>query len=195
MAAADLKKLGLNDKRIKETLKNESLTTKLSQAAKNLPENPDKNICTLTYNLVTKAKQDNHIDLILPLILNQNILMESQLESGLKFLHKTLDSEINQKSLNNACGVGQIADENVVNTVVADVINSIKSELTQQRYKYPIGKILGNCKNDERLKFCDTKLVKDTVDKQVLALLGPKTDADNAKTKKVKAPKEPKTTE
>merc|ERR1712226_843743 len=185
MAAADLKKLGLNDKRIKETLKNESLTTKLSQAAKNLPENPDKNICTLTYNLVTKAKQDNHIDLILPLILNQNILMESQLESGLKFLHKTLDSEINQKSLNNACGVGQIAD----------VINSIKSELTQQRYKYPIGKILGNCKNDERLKFCDTKLVKDTVDKQVLALLGPKTDADNAKTKKVKAPKEPKTTE
>merc|ERR1712226_224197 len=137
MAAADLKKLGLNDKRIKETLKNESLTTKLSQAAKNLPENPDKNICTLTYNLVTKAKQDSHIDLILPLILNQNILMESQLESGLKFLHKTLDSEINQKSLNNACGVGQIADENVVNTVVADVINSIKSELTQQRCKYP----------------------------------------------------------
>lgn len=53
-----------------------------------------------------------------------------------------------------------------------------KSELVEQRYRYPIMSLLGGVR--DKLKWADPKDVKEEVDAQILALLGPKTEADLA---------------
>lgn len=191
MADLKLKKLGLNDQKIKETLKNETLSAKLASASDKLPNEPSKNVCTLTYNLVTKAKNDGQIDHLLPLILDNKIELDAQLEAGLKFLHKTLESEVDNKNLSAACGVGQIADLATISNVVKEEISKQKNEITEKRYSFPIGKLLGTVKNSPSLKFCDTKLIKTCVDEEILNILGPKTEADSKKQKqpKIKQPK------
>ena len=187
-----LLKLGLPEKRATEVLKNQALSTRLTSISDQLPANPDKQICNLAYNLATKAKKDEHVSLILPLVLSSKIQMDSQVEAGLKFLHKQADSNVNAKLLEENCGVGKIATISDIKTVVQEIIAQNESELKAQRYRFPQGKLLGNMRNHEKLKFCDSKLMKDEFDAKILELLGPKTEADLAKPKKEKKEKKEK---
>merc|ERR1711953_234264 len=134
-----LLKLGLPEKRATEVLKNQSLSTRLTTISDKLPANPDKQLCNLAYNLATKAKKDEHIDLILPLVLSSKIELDSQVEAGLKFLHKQADSNINEKVLSESCGVGKIASLEDIKSVVNEIIFKNEKDLKDQRYRFPQG--------------------------------------------------------
>jgi glutaminyl-tRNA synthetase len=185
-----LLKLGLPEKRCIEVLKNKSLSARLAAASAQLPANPDKTVCNLVYNLATKAKKDEHINSILPLVLSSKIELDAQVDAGLKFLHKQADgASVDQKLLSENCGVGKIATESVIISVVNEIIGQNEADLKVQRYKLNQGKLLGNIRNHQKLQFSDSKLMKNIFDAKILEILGPKTEADMAKPVKTKAAK------
>jgi len=182
-----LLKLGLSEKKATETLKNEKLSNRLILAADKIPDG-STDLGALTYNLVTKSKNDNQVERILPLIISRKIEMNSQVDAGLKFLLKNEKPETNE--LEAAVGVGKIATMEDIRKSVSEVVATNSESLKTQRYNFPIGKLLGSLRSHPALLFSDGKAVKDELDAQILNLLGPKTDADSAKPKK--APKQPK---
>jgi glutaminyl-tRNA synthetase len=64
-----------------------------------------------------------------------------------------------------------------VKKAVASSIEAKKGELKEQRYHFPIPTLMATVR--DTLKWADPKDVKDEVDAQILALLGPKTEEDN----------------
>lgn len=108
---------------------------------------------------------------------------------------------MNIKEFNEYCGVGVVVTAEQIKQTVQAVIDENKNELVQKRYKFPIGSLLGTFKEKicaifllifcflaelrKRIKWADGKLVKTELDAQVLNLLGPKTEQDNVKEKKV----------
>merc|ERR1712110_105939 len=176
-----LLRLGLAEKKAKETLKNEKLSSRLISAANQIPV--DSSCGPLAYTLVTKSKNDDQVNHLLPLIISNKIEMTSQIDAGLKFLLK--NQKFSPDQLEIASGVGKIASKQTIEKTVKEVIASNSEALKSQRYNFPMGKILGSFRSHPDLLFSDGKAVKDEFDGQVLALLGPKTDADLAKPKKV----------
>jgi len=178
-----LVKLGLSDDKIQETIKNENLTKKLNAAALKLPENPNKNICNLTWNLVTKAKNDDIIGKMLPLIISDKIMLNSQLDCGLKYLTKLSKDDLQKlnsssNDLMSSCGVGKIASKEEITKIVNGIFEENINEIQKLRYKYPIGKLLGTLKNHPDLTFSDGKVIKDCCDEKLTSVLGPKTEGD-----------------
>lgn len=67
------------------------------------------------------------------------------------------------------------------------MIQKNKAELVEQRYRFNVGKLLGDVR--AKLPWADGKAVKSEVDVQIFDLLGPKTEADLAPPANVKAKK------
>ena len=76
-----------------------------------------------------------------------------------------------------------VTQQQIADTVKAQIEKN-RSELLEKRYRFGLGCILGDLRKDKILRFADGKAIKAEVDAQVLALLGPKNESDNAKPKK-----------
>lgn len=89
-----------------------------------------------------------------------------------------------------AAGVGVVVtDKNIVDAVTASLKENEK-DIIAKRYRFNTGLLQKGIM--EKLGFADGKRVNKLIKENVEALLGPKTEADNAKPKKVKKPKAPK---
>lgn len=89
-----------------------------------------------------------------------------------------------------ATGLGVVVTAEEVAAAVAAEISVKKDEILEKRYKFNAGFLMMALK--KTLPWADGKLVKDTIDDQLSALLGPRTEADNAKPVKAKKEAKPK---
>ena len=113
------------------------------------------------------------------------------MDASVKYLNKLVGQEVDIKKFEAECGVGVVITKDQIDKAVADHLAKEKDLLTI-RYQYNIAAAMAAIKND--LKWADAKLIKESLDEQILKLLGPKTEADTkAAANKKKAGKPAKT--
>lgn len=138
---------------------------------------------TLLYHLATKTKPqiNHHLPLIIKYIvskkLDNNLRVEKAIEYALGHLN-----DINLKEFELYCGVGVVVTPEQLQKVVKDLINDNKNELLEKRYKFNSGPLMQKVR--AKLPWADGKAVKNEVDIQIAALLGPKTEIDTAPVQK-----------
>ncbi|CAF0733153.1 unnamed protein product [Brachionus calyciflorus] len=194
-----LRLLGLTDQKIEETLKNEAITNLLIEIVNNvkklLPNDQtlDKSAANLLYQIGTKIKSQikHRLPLLVESVVNKNLTNEPQLTAAFEYLISNPLDQVDISKFNEYCGVGVVVTPEQIKQTVEDVVNKYKAELVEKRYKFPQGTLMADLRN--RIKWADGKLVKSEVDSQILSLLGPKTEQDNAKEPKEKKKEEAKT--
>lgn len=190
-----LKLICLSDQKIKETIKNEQLTAffiEIINHAKSIlktTEPFDKVVSVLIYSLATKFKSQlkNRQNFLIENIVNKNLASELQLTAAFEYLLSNPNDPLNIAEFNKACGVGVIITPAQIKATVEAVLNKNKPEILEKRYKFPVGPLLAEIRSN--LKWADGKLQKTEFDEQLLALLGPKTDADKKPAKETKEKK------
>ena len=75
-----------------------------------------------------------------------------------------------------ACGVGVVVTQDDIKRMVSSIMTTHKDALVAERYRFNVGVLLAQLRTIQ--PWADGKLVKEEVDRQVLALLGPKTAED-----------------
>eukprot|EP01136_Pigoraptor_vietnamica_P009246 Opistho-1_new@3043 len=100
-----------------------------------------------------------------------------QLTAALDYIKAHPTIEALDADFDKSCGVGVEITPAQVKDAVAALLKSRQAELKEKRYQLA-GLLLIGLKND--LKWADGKLVKDELDAQLAALLGPKTADDEA---------------
>ncbi|KAI2810300.1 hypothetical protein RDWZM_002683 [Blomia tropicalis] len=189
--------IGLTEDKVKETIKNESLTKLLIEMICTLRKfSPDKqtldrNVGKLIYQAATtsKAQMRQHLPLLIEYIAKQSIDSEMKLTAAIEYLLANTTS-VNREQFEQSAGVGVTITAEQITKAVQEQIEKNRDELIAKRYRFNVGIIIVEAR--KTLKFADGKLVKAEVDSQILQLLGPKTEADSAKPKK--DTKEPKDT-
>merc|ERR550539_1784796 len=78
--------------------------------------------------------------------------------------------------LEEVAGVGVVITPEQVEDAVEKAVESAKSDILAQRWRYNPGPLMGKVRG--QLKWADGKEIKAQVEIQLLDLLGPKTDAD-----------------
>ncbi|CRK94415.1 CLUMA_CG007922, isoform A [Clunio marinus] len=180
--------LGLSEQKAKETLKNASLTKTFSLALAALDKNNinvanlPKGTGLLIYHLCSKIKTQSlsHLELLVLLITSNKLDTTVRVDFSLEYVlnHGISNSPINVAELEKKCGVGIIVTPEEIDKAVEEVIKKNKAEITEQRYRFNVGKILQEVRTS--LPWADGKAVKSEVDVQIFDLLGPKTEADLA---------------
>lgn len=117
-------------------------------------------------------------NMFLSLIADGRIEREEQIAIALR--HFKMD----MPTLEKLCGVGVVVGADEIAAVVAAVVEEHRATLVEQRYRAPVGKMLVEARN--RIPFAVSKAVREELDRQVEALLGPKTEADMGKKPKQK---------
>lgn len=82
------------------------------------------------------------------------------------------------------CGIGVQVDQKEIQQAIASLLDKHRDELVNERYSYPISKLLYSLK-EGRMKWADGRLVKDEFDRAIVALLGEETEEDKQKKKKM----------
>jgi len=190
---------GIEEKRAKETVKNPALTTALTaviEQAKKLNEATLKNNINLYYQVASAlpANCAAHRPLLVQYIADGKI-DKNNLELAFKFVKKMGTDPIEPKDLDKEAGVGVVVTPEDIKRAVAEVFAANREQMVEQRYRFLTGPLLGKMRDQAPIKFANAKDVKDEFDAQLLALLGPKTEADNAKPVKKEAPKNASTAE
>eukprot|EP00043_Microstomoeca_roanoka_P006570 m.63980 g.63980 ORF g.63980 m.63980 type:complete len:772 (+) comp13472_c0_seq1:155-2470(+) len=187
-----LKRFGLSDSKAVEVEKNKITCNALLQFLdKYGTEEMPTSHATLLFSLASalpksKYMTEEYINVTFNAIKNNDITMKPQLDAALTFFRGCRG---NLAGFNEACGVGVVVTQEDIQNAVAAVIEENKNEILAQRYRFPAGKLMTAMR--ERQPWADPKAVKDTLDAQIEALLGPKTEEDTKKPEKTKAAKKP----
>lgn len=191
--SGELKWIGLTDEKVKDTIKNEALTGLLIELIGILRKHVttpevDRNIGKLVYQAATvfKAQIKQHLPLVVEYIAQGKIDSEHKLNHAIEYLLSNPVS-FDVKQFEQHAGVGVNITPEQIQQAVGKQIEKNRADLLEKRYRFNTGILMTEARKE--LKFADGKAVKAEVDSQVLQLLGPKTEADNAKPKKVKEEK------
>eukprot|EP01133_Synstelium_polycarpum_P012925 gene12925-15182_t len=108
-------------------------------------------------------------------------------QACMDYLRRVANEPLNVSEFESACGVGVVVTRAQVKDCVAAYLADHAADLAEKRYRINIGVYLANVR--ETLKWADGKDIKEEMDAQMLAVLGPKTEADLAPP--AKAPAKP----
>jgi glutaminyl-tRNA synthetase len=174
-------RIGIDAKKAGETLKNK----KLSGALKNVIEEagcaeegcerPSGLLLYLLASICTAPASQKHRSFIASKILKKDLKTDAQVQAAVKYC---LVDEIDEAAFDAFCGVNVEVSESQVEEATAAVLEMHKSGLLADRYGYNFGLVLKGVKEREDMRWADRKLMKDSVDSAILALLGPKTEQD-----------------
>mmetsp|Transcript_3801 Transcript_3801/g.5308 ORF Transcript_3801/g.5308 Transcript_3801/m.5308 type:complete len:764 (+) Transcript_3801:110-2401(+) len=198
MASEDLELFissGIDKKRAEEALKNNNLREALRDVltqARAVEGCPMKEVVNMLYTVACTlpAAAVVHRPLIVKYIASKKI-GKTNFQEALDFLKKIGGDPLSTEDFEKECGVGVVVTAEQIKKGVSEVIESQKAAIVEERYHYPLMNIMAPLKT--KLKFADSKLVKDEVDAQLKALLGERTAADNEKPKKKEVKKEKET--
>lgn len=190
--------IGLSEAKAKETLKNKQLTINLKNVISEFlkTNQPLANYGTLLYHFASKLKpQDSkYMGLIVKYISENKLDTTQRVDLSLEFLRSSIsDESIDVLKLEQFCGVGIIVTPEKIKECVQSIINENKSELLEKRYKFNIGGLMQQIR--QQLIWADGKAIKNEVDRQILEILGAKTEEDLAPVQKQKKVKEVKQVE
>ncbi|XP_061837793.1 glutamine--tRNA ligase [Nerophis lumbriciformis] len=184
--------IGLSEQKVKETLKNEALSSALKNAITQATSvsgatGVDKAVGTLLYSLASRLKDPKRLGFLAEIIAQRKICTEQQLAAALEFVKSHPQDPLNQREFDEACGVGVVITPEQIEDAVESVILKHKEQLLKERYHFNMGLLMGDVRS--ALKWADGKALKNEVDMQILLLLGPKTEADLEKKSKVQKAK------
>lgn len=188
------KVLGFNEAKAKEVGKNKKVADQLASICNEVGASANGNPKqgALLHSLALLCKDVDNEDTIkiggrnaiAKLVVSDEILSTQQLNGGWDYVKKS-SSAIDVEELKKQSGVGITVTQQEVDDHVANYIQQHKDDIVEQRYK-AVPALLGNVKRVEALKWANPGFIKTSIDKQILALLGPKDERD-AKPKKEKA--------
>lgn len=182
--------VGLAEKKAKETANNKKIgpifCTAITEAG--VKDGCDKTVGSLLYFLAGKISKDSkHIGYISKRIAKKDLMTNDQVQAAIKYVEEV--ETIDDKKFDEECGVGVVVSIEEITEAVKNLIEEKKNELVEKRYAF-VGPLLMNLR--QQLKWANALMLKEELEKQVLALIGPKDDRDDPKKKKAKAKKEPK---
>ncbi|KAH9272791.1 glutamine-tRNA ligase [Batrachochytrium salamandrivorans] len=180
-------KIGLSDAKAKETAANKKLapTLQLVITEADVPsKGVDKALGALLYALASTATKPSlpHLPFLAKAIAAGDLTSSDQVSAAIKFAEKA-GSSIDPVAFNEACGVGVVVTLEDIVASVTDLISEKNAELIERRYQLS-GSLLGLMRT--RLRWANPLAVKSELDRQILALLGPKDERDDPKAKKRK---------
>ncbi|XP_077301013.1 glutaminyl-tRNA synthetase isoform X2 [Arctopsyche grandis] len=192
--ASLLSALGLPENKLKETLKNATVTALLTAAAQHVKDiTLPKGCGMLIYHAATKIKPQiaHRLSFVTQYIATEKLDSTVRIDAALEYLLAHVsDNNVNVGEFENACGIGVVVTPEQVEQSVESKLSKFRDELLEKRYRFNTGLIMQAVRTD--LPWADGKAVKNEVDVQVLDLLGPKTEADLAPVskadKKIKTP-------
>ncbi|KAF5097248.1 hypothetical protein D0Z00_002457 [Geotrichum galactomycetum] len=186
--AIQFEKLGFQDKKVKEILKNKKVSTALGEIIAELPSTENANTALLhSFASLAKDTSDElkpYRKLVTLAIADSRLKTNLQLDAAWTYVKENKEATTNA-GLDEAAGVGIEVTEAQINEEVAKYINENKSEIETQRYKI-VPSLLTSVKKLPSLKWANPGAFKPIIDNQILELLGPKDERDLVKKKEKK---------
>eukprot|EP01132_Coremiostelium_polycephalum_P010669 gene10669-13068_t len=183
--------IGLDPTKAKEAAKNNKLSSNLKEVITEakVGSGCEKSVGMILYQLATKYPPNalKHRSKLCEYIVAKKVT-NSNLAACLEFLRKTANEELNVAEFEQSCGVGVVITREQVAKAVAEYLAKNQAELLEQRYHFNINAGMATVR--QSLMWAESKDIKEEIDAQVLALLGPKTEKDLAPPPKKAAPKE-----
>lgn len=180
-------KLGLEDVKIKEILKNKKVSNSFESILKessNIEYPLDKTKRLLLHQLAILSKGETipNRSLITEGILNDELNTSQRVDEAFKYVKANGESSTKEE-LNKVNGVGIVVTEDQVKNEVRNYIQANKSEIEEKRYQF-LPKILANVRTIPELKWANPSLFKPIIDEELLKLLGTKDERDVVKKEK-----------
>nr|CAB3460431.1 unnamed protein product [Digitaria exilis] len=199
--------IGLDQRTAENALANRKVTANLTAViAEAGVTGCDKSVGNLLYTVATKypANALVHRPDLIKYILLEKIKNSAQLDAALSFLSTLGPDSLDRVKFEEACGVGVVVSFEEIQSTVTDVLNENMEAIVEQRYRineltvicsffFPVGSLCGQVR--KKHPWGDAKSVKEEIEKKLVEILGPKTEADNAKPMKKKKEKPTKVEE
>lgn len=174
--------LGFPAKWAKETAKNPALSKELvqlvEQAKAASKSEVDKTQANLLYSLHTYASTVSwvapYMDMLVGKIASRQLASPAQLEAGLAYLKANRED---LSGFDQAAGIGVSVSPAEVAAGVAEVLEKKKDSVLEMRYRTNLGFMLGLLR--EKHPWVDPQAAKAEFEKQLAAMLGPRTAADD----------------
>ncbi|KAJ3259100.1 hypothetical protein HK103_002987 [Boothiomyces macroporosus] len=177
--------IGLTEQKAKETAANKKLAPNLETVIghANATGGVEKAKGALLYTLASTCTKNTlaHLPYIAKAIADDRLTTGDQVSAAIKFCDKA--QKFTDKEFNEACGVGVVVTREEINKAVKELFVKKKADLDAKRYQM-LGVLLGALRNE--LRWANPMFVKEELDAQLLAYLGPKDERDDLKALKKK---------
>lgn len=186
--SAALSRLGFDEPKTKEILKNSKVASALGEIAE---ESNYANKPNLLHHLAqasrsATAEQKANRKLVSQAIADGRLKTPLQIDAAWRYVSST--SSPSEETMERESGVGIEVSEQEVRDAVHKYIEAHKDEIVTKRYAM-LGSVVGAIKKQPELKWANPAYFKPAIDAEFLAVLGPKDERDDPK-KKAKAAKE-----
>ncbi len=194
--------IGIDAAKSAETLKNKklSLALKIVIAEADCEQGCERPVGLLLYLLASICVGDaaRHRSYLARRIAAKELKSEDQVRAAVKYCDNLVlnqpgataaATEIDSKYFDPFCGIGVVVSEEAVKAAAVEAVEVHREALLTQRYAYNFGSVLKTIREREDMRWADRLAMKEAIDAAILALLGPKTEADSVKpAKKAAAP-------
>lgn len=181
-------KIGLTSEKAKETAENKKIAPLLEKVIMHVSaqDGVPKSVGALYYVLASTGNKLNNenIPYIATAIADGRLTSSDQVAAAIRYCSNCTPGQLmDADKFNKECGVGVVITLEHIEKTVKDLLHLKKNDLDAKRYQMN-GIITGILKNE--LKWANFLLVKETLDSQMLAYLGPKDARDDRKSLKKK---------
>jgi glutaminyl-tRNA synthetase len=189
---AFLRSLGFEGQQLSDLLGNKKISEAIIQMVKEAKITTcDKETRTLLLHTAEEFKKLSpdlmkYRSLIVNYILSKKIKNKLQIQAAAKFIHQSKGREFELSDFEKAAGVGVEYSPETIASEVKKAIDGVADELPTKRYQL-FTKLMTTL--TERMPFCPTGTIKAELEKQLLALIGERTEADKAPPKQTQPPK------
>uniref|UniRef100_A0A2M4A5E2 glutamine--tRNA ligase n=1 Tax=Anopheles triannulatus TaxID=58253 RepID=A0A2M4A5E2_9DIPT len=179
--------LGLSEQKVKETLKNASLTATITRAFSYLPVNAEltqaKKLLLFQVCSKLKPQSSSSLEILVRKIVDGSLDTSLRVDTALEYLLANVaKGSFDEAEFDKRCGVGIVVTPEEIERAVEEALVKHKEDIVQQRYRFNVGKLLTEIRHS--LAWVDGRALKNEIDVQMFDLLGPKTIADEDQSKK-----------
>ncbi|KAI9218561.1 tRNA synthetases class I, catalytic domain-containing protein [Blastocladiella britannica] len=145
-----------------------------------------KAIGVLYYNLATSGnKVLTHLAYLSKEIASERLRSTDQVTAAIKFFERVTGDSFDTAAYEEECGVGVNVSDDDAKRAVAALIDANAARVDADRYR-SLGFLLGQARASPLLRWANTLVVKQQVEEQLAARLGPKDERDDPKLLKKK---------
>ncbi|TPX33642.1 hypothetical protein SmJEL517_g03539 [Synchytrium microbalum] len=184
------KRIGFPEKQAKDTAGNKKIAPLLDTIITEVGgvDVVDKALGNLLYALAANIspKAMPHLSYLVAAIKDRRLLTNDQISAAIKFC-ESVNGTPDIAKFDTACGVGVVVTPDQIQDTVKALLASRRKELEKDRYTM-LPKFLGDLRTS--LRWAKPLEVKEELENQMLAALGPKDERDDPKKKKEDKKKE-----
>eukprot|EP01062_Namystynia_karyoxenos_P062140 TRINITY_DN55068_c0_g1_i1.p1 TRINITY_DN55068_c0_g1~~TRINITY_DN55068_c0_g1_i1.p1 ORF type:complete len:704 (+),score=228.03 TRINITY_DN55068_c0_g1_i1:149-2260(+) len=172
--------IGIDPVQVANIVKNEELARGLVALLDEVKVHTcDKSQGNLFYTVAAKAPAE-HRSLLARYIADKKIATAQQCDAAIKFVTSQTGAAFDLAALEKAAGVGVTVSAETITAEVAKALAAKKDQVTKERYQFNLGRLLGELRRIEALRWASPEQCKAELERQVEAMLGPRTAEDEA---------------